>query len=178
MCSSDLSQTEEKPKPGNKKSTPRTSKKTKAKKTKPKISKVPKELVAEKTMVKEEPAKLQPKKELTKTAVPSKDKEKVASATSQIIDNTIRVDVKKLDDLLNIVSELVLGRNRLSQINLGISFEYEGNKLARDLAETTQQIDLMTTELQLAVMKTRMIKIGKVFNRFRSEEHTSELQSH
>ncbi len=159
-------QTEEKPKPENKKSNSKTSNKTKAKKTKSKTSKVPKELVAEKTIVKEEPAKLQPEKELTKTAVAPKDKEKGAPAASQIIDNTIRVDVKKLDDLLNIVSELVLGRNRLSQINLGISFEYEGTKLARDLAETTQQIDLMTTELQLAVMKTRMIKIGKVFNRF------------
>ncbi len=158
------SQTEEKPKPKNKKSNSKTSNKTKAKKTKSKTSKVPKELVAEKTIVKEEPAKLQPEKELTKTTVPPK--EKGTPSNSQIIENTIRVDVKKLDDLLNIVSELVLGRNRLSQINLGISFEYEGTKLARDLAETTQQIDLMTTELQLAVMKTRMIKIGKVFNRF------------
>ena len=42
----------------------------------------------------------------------------------------------------------------------------KGRKLSRDLAEASKQIDLMTTELQLAVMKTRMIKIGKVFNRF------------
>ncbi|NLT51313.1 MAG: chemotaxis protein CheA [Ignavibacteria bacterium] len=81
-------------------------------------------------------------------------------------ENTIRVDVERLDDLLNIVSELVLGRNMLSQINSEAGLQYEGTKLARDLAETTRQIDLMTTELQLSVMKTRMIKIGKVFNRF------------
>jgi len=81
-------------------------------------------------------------------------------------ENTIRVDVQRLDELLNIVSELVLGRNRLSQINIEAALQYEGTKLSRDLSETTRQIDLMTTELQLAVMKTRMIKIAKVFNRF------------
>lgn len=89
-----------------------------------------------------------------------------APLTRQQTDNTIRVDVERLDDLLNIVSELVLGRNRLTQVNAEVALEYEGTKLARDMAEASKQIDLMTTELQLAVMKTRMIKIGKVFNRF------------
>jgi len=86
--------------------------------------------------------------------------------SSNKVDNTIRVDVQRLDDLLNIVSELVLGRNRLSQVNSEISYTNEGQQLTRDLAEVTRQIDLMTNELQLVVMKTRMIKIGKVFNRF------------
>jgi len=81
-------------------------------------------------------------------------------------DNTIRVDVERLDDLLNNVSELVLGRNRLAQINLEVSTEYEGTKLARELAETTKLIDMMTNELQQIVMKTRMVKIGKVFNKY------------
>ncbi|MGE5409508.1 MAG: chemotaxis protein CheA [Clostridiales bacterium] len=94
-----------------------------------------------------------------------KDNSRISSLTKQV-DNTIRVDVERLDDLLNIVSELVLGRNRLAQVNAEVSLEYEGTKLSRDLAEASKQIDLMTTELQLAVMKTRMVKIGKVFNRF------------
>jgi len=81
-------------------------------------------------------------------------------------DNTIRVDVERLDDLLNNVSELVLGRNRLAQINMDVSVEYEGTKLARELAETTKLIDMMTNELQQLVMKTRMVKIGKVFNKY------------
>ena len=71
-----------------------------------------------------------------------------------------------MDELLNIVSELVLGRNQLAQVNSEASLEYEGSKLAHDLAVATKQIDLMTNELQLVVMKTRMVKIGKVFNRF------------
>jgi two-component system, chemotaxis family, sensor kinase CheA len=82
------------------------------------------------------------------------------------VDNTIRVDIERLDELLNIASELVLGRNRLAQVNSEFALEYEGTKLSRDLSEASRQIDLMTNELQLIVMKTRMVKIGKVFNRF------------
>jgi two-component system chemotaxis sensor kinase CheA len=81
-------------------------------------------------------------------------------------ETTIRVDVERLDELLNIVSELVLGRNQLSQINSEFALEYEGTTQAKDLFEATRLIDLMTNELQLVVMKVRMVKIGKVFNRF------------
>lgn len=81
-------------------------------------------------------------------------------------DTSIRVDVERLDELLNIVSELVLGRNQLQQVNNHAAIDFEGSQIARDLSEATKQIDLMTNELQLVVMKTRMVKIGKVFNRF------------
>ena len=81
-------------------------------------------------------------------------------------DTNIRVDVERLNELLNIVSELVLGRNQLAQVYSEIALEYEGTKMVRDLGEAAKQIDLMTNELQLVVMKTRMVKIGKVFNRF------------
>ncbi len=81
-------------------------------------------------------------------------------------ESSIRVDVKRLDDLLNIVSELVLGRNQLQQVNEKISQDMEGSEIARALGEAAKQIDLMTNELQLVVMKTRMVKIGKVFNKF------------
>ncbi|MDP4114979.1 MAG: chemotaxis protein CheA [Bacteroidota bacterium] len=81
-------------------------------------------------------------------------------------DNTIRVNIERLNDLLNIASELVLGRNRLAQVNSEVALEYEGSKLSRDLSEITKQIDFMTNELQLIVMKVRLVKVGKVFNRF------------
>ncbi|MEJ5263105.1 MAG: chemotaxis protein CheA [Ignavibacterium sp.] len=88
------------------------------------------------------------------------------SSDAKKADNTIRVDVEKLDELLNMVSELVLGRNRLAQINMDVSREFEGTQLARELEETTKLIDMMTNELQQLVMKTRMVKIGKVFNKY------------
>ena len=95
-----------------------------------------------------------------------KEPSKAAAATGKKSDNTIRVDVDRLDELLNIASELVLGRNRLAQVNSEVALEYEGTKISRDLSDAAKQIDLMTNELQLVVMKTRMVKIGKVFNRY------------
>lgn len=113
---------------------------------------------APKAEVKAAPPKPEPSKEV-------KDSPKAAAAVKKE-DNTIRVDVERLDELLNIVSELVLGRNRLAQVNSEMLLEYEGTKIARDLSDAAKQIDLMTSELQLVVMKTRMVKIGKVFNRY------------
>jgi len=92
--------------------------------------------------------------------------EKVKQDSSKKVENSIRVDVERLDELLNIVSELVLGRNRLAQVNSEFALENEGTKFSRDLFDVTKQIDIMTNELQLVVMKTRMIRIGKVFNKF------------
>jgi len=81
------------------------------------------------------------------------------------VDTTIRVDVTRLDALMNLVGELVLGRNRLAQIAFDLGQENEGMALARELAATSAQIDFVTTELQMAVMKTRMVPVSKVFNR-------------
>jgi two-component system, chemotaxis family, sensor kinase CheA len=84
----------------------------------------------------------------------------------KVTDTTIRVEVARLDHLMNLVGELVLGRNRLSQI-VSLDMEEDGREdFYRQLNETGAQIDFITTELQSAVMKTRMVQIGRVFNRF------------
>ncbi|MDH7605017.1 MAG: chemotaxis protein CheA [Melioribacter sp.] len=110
----------------------------------------------------------QPNIESVNTTVKEKNAAAKLSSTaeSKKTDNTIRVEVERLDALLNIASELVLGRNRLMQVNSQVALEFENSNIAKDLADATKQIDLMTSELQLVVMKLRMIKIGKVFNRF------------
>lgn len=82
------------------------------------------------------------------------------------IEQTIRVDVSRLDSLMNLVGELVLSRNRIGQISGELEKKFEGEFLIEQLMETTSQIGLISTELQLAVMKTRMVPIGKVFNKF------------
>lgn len=79
--------------------------------------------------------------------------------------DTIRVDVRRLDDLLNLVGELVLGRNRLAQLVDEVDAESTAG-ITRDLRETSGQIDAITTELQSAIMHTRMVQIGRVFNKF------------
>ncbi len=81
------------------------------------------------------------------------------------IDSTIRVDVMRLDALMNLVGELVLGRNRLSQVAHQLNEKYDGQQLMHELGETNSHIDFITTELQMAVMKTRMVPIAKVFNK-------------
>jgi two-component system chemotaxis sensor kinase CheA len=88
-----------------------------------------------------------------------------AAVQSKSADSTIRVDVVRLDALMNLVGELVLGRNRLSQVTHQMSEQYDGLQVTRDLSETNSHIDFITTELQMAVMKTRMVPIAKVFNK-------------
>ncbi|HOV98539.1 MAG TPA: chemotaxis protein CheA [Bacteroidota bacterium] len=84
---------------------------------------------------------------------------------SHTAESTIRVDVSRLDVLMNLVGELVLGRNRLAQIAHQMNEELDSNILSRELAETSSHIDFITTELQMAIMKTRMVPIARVFNR-------------
>ena len=99
----------------------------------------------------------------------SKDQKKggkQVKAASQAIEQTIRVEVGRLDALMNLVGELVLSRNRLVQLATELNIKYEDDIKVEQLLDTTSQLGLITTELQLAVMKTRMIPISKVFNRF------------
>jgi two-component system, chemotaxis family, sensor kinase CheA len=79
-------------------------------------------------------------------------------------DSTIRVDIERLDDLMNLVGELVLARNRLAQATQSLVENYERIEISKNIVDVSSQIDFVTTELQMAVMKTRMVPIEKVFN--------------
>jgi two-component system chemotaxis sensor kinase CheA len=81
-------------------------------------------------------------------------------------DLTVRVETRRLDHVMNLVGELVLGRNRLMKLGCGLEDQYETNPLVRELGLTLAQLNLITSDLQLAVMKTRMVPIRKVFSRF------------
>lgn len=95
-----------------------------------------------------------------------KNKPSQIKKVTKAIEQTIRVDVSRLDSLMNLVGELVLSRNRVTQLGAELEKKFEGDFLVEQLNETTSQIGLITTELQLAVMKTRMVPVGKVFNKF------------
>ena len=73
-------------------------------------------------------------------------------------ETTVRVDTKRLDDIMNMVGELVLVRNRLQR--LGSESEDE------HMHKAVSNLDVVTTDLQAAVMQTRMQPIKKVFGRF------------
>ena len=71
---------------------------------------------------------------------------------------SVRVDIEKLDTLMNLVGELVINKVRLEQIG-------QTHRLS-ELTETLEQMDRVTTDLQSVVMKVRMVPVSSVFNRF------------
>ena len=93
-------------------------------------------------------------------------KEEGESRGGATVEQTIRVDVKRLDHLMNLIGELVLGKNRLIKINDDVEERYEGEAFLEELNQVVSIVSLVTTDLQIAVMKTRMLPIGKVFNKF------------
>jgi two-component system chemotaxis sensor kinase CheA len=91
---------------------------------------------------------------------------KKESSNASNLEQTIRVEVKRLDHLMNLIGELVLGKNRLLKIYDDVEERYEGEKFLEELNQVVSAISLVTTDLQIAVMKTRMLPIAKVFNKF------------
>lgn len=89
-----------------------------------------------------------------------------AQSSASAVEQTIRVEVKRLDNLMNLIGELVLGKNRLLKIYDDVEERYEGEKFLEELNQVVSQLSLVTTDIQLAVMKTRMLPIAKVFNKF------------
>ncbi|UVL07568.1 chemotaxis protein CheA [Pseudomonas rhodesiae] len=82
----------------------------------------------------------------------------VADKPASEAETTVRVDTARLDDIMNMVGELVLVRNRL--VRLGLSSGDES------MQKAVSNLDVVTADLQTAVMKTRMQPIKKVFGRF------------
>ncbi|WP_022947881.1 chemotaxis protein CheA [Methylohalobius crimeensis] len=74
------------------------------------------------------------------------------------VDSTVRVDTQRLDEIMNMVGELVLVRNRFKTLRSALDNE--------DIAKAVASLDVVTSDLQLAVMKTRMQPIKRVFGRF------------
>ncbi|MFK5984489.1 MAG: chemotaxis protein CheA [Pseudomonadota bacterium] len=99
---------------------------------------------ASKPKVKKAPAK---KKETAK--------KEVAAVQSE---TTVRVDTKRLDDIMNMVGELVLVRNRLVTLDSALANE--------EMSKAVASLDMVTSDLQTSVMKTRMQPVKKVFGRF------------
>lgn len=113
--------------------------------------------------VKEEPTKAAPRRVEATAAVNNAPAKKEAASS---MEQTIRVEVKRLDHLMNLIGELVLGKNRLLKIYDDVEERYEGEKFLEELNQVVSSISLVTTDLQIAVMKTRMLPIAKVFNKF------------
>ncbi|MFT4908560.1 MAG: two-component system chemotaxis sensor kinase CheA [Oleispira sp.] len=89
---------------------------------------------------------------------PPKPPAKTGDSSAPAAETTVRVDTKRLDDIMNMVGELVLVRNRLVRLGLDINDEA--------MSKAVSNLDVVTADLQSSVMKTRMQPIKKVFGRF------------
>ncbi len=101
-----------------------------------------------------------------KPATTKSSKPAPAAKKGSTPEQTIRVEVKRLDHLMNLIGELVLGKNRLLKIYDDVEERYEGEKFLEELNQVVSSVSLVTTDLQIAVMKTRMLPVAKVFNKF------------
>ena len=99
------------------------------------------------------PAAPAAKKAPPKAAAPAAAAQKKAHQSQ-----SVRVDIEKLDTLMNLMGELVINKVRLEQIG-------QTHRLT-ELTETLEQMDRVTTDLQNIVMKVRMVPVSAVFNRF------------
>ena len=116
--------------------------------------------------VKPEESKPPVKKEMpiaaTKETAPAKDaKTKPAKDSKPAAETSVRVDTSRLDQIMNMVGELVLVRNRISRLGSD-----GGDSSGEEMTKAIANLDLVTADLQLSVMKTRMQPIKKVFGRF------------
>jgi len=91
-------------------------------------------------------------------AVPKADTDAKAAPAAKPAETSVRVDTSRLDEIMNMVGELVLVRNRIS--TLESAFEDE------EMAKAVNNLAVVTADLQTAVMRTRMQPIKKVFGRF------------
>ncbi|WP_457561527.1 hybrid sensor histidine kinase/response regulator [Caminibacter pacificus] len=123
----------------------------------------------EKNEEKKAPVQKSQSKPANKENKPVSKEEQKKEIKKQLVstkEQTIRVDVKRLDQLMNLIGELVLAKNRLIKIYNDVEERYEGEKFLEELNQVVSSISIVTTDLQIAVMKTRMLPIGKVFNKF------------
>ena len=80
---------------------------------------------------------------------------------------TVRVDVEKLDHLVNLVGELVLERNRLARLSRDLSNgQTDAAELETKLTSCASRLEFITSELQAASLKTRMVPLDQIFRRF------------
>ena len=96
-------------------------------------------------------------KEIEIKAIETKEKKK-ENINNKRAHQSVRVDLQRIDKLMNMVSELVIYRTRLEQIVI--------DDKSQELIETLEQVERTTSDLQDLVMKIRMLPLDVVFNRF------------
>lgn len=92
-----------------------------------------------------------------------------ASKTADLekkVNHTVRVDVDRLEKMMDLVGELVIERTRIAQVGNVLHERYKADNAIEDLIGISNQISRVTNELQELVLKTRMLPIKQLFGRF------------
>ena len=82
------------------------------------------------------------------------------------VSQTVRIDVDRLDKLMNTIGELITDRTRIVQISRGLESRYQGDDLVRALGSTFAHTSRLISDIQEEIMKARMVPIGTVFSGF------------
>lgn len=91
------------------------------------------------------------------------DKKPAAQTSKPVVNRSVRVDIEKLDDLMNLVSELIIAKNGLVSINNADDSAKQANN---GFNEQIEYLERITTNLHTSVMKVRMVPLESVVNRF------------
>lgn len=86
-----------------------------------------------------------------------------SSAGKPVVNRSVRVDIEKLDDLMNLVSELIIAKNGLVSFN---NSDSETKAASSGFNDQIEYLERITTNLHQSVMKVRMVPLESVFNRF------------
>jgi two-component system chemotaxis sensor kinase CheA len=98
--------------------------------------------------------------------LPGNGKGQVPAAPVLKTSQTVRVDVQRLENLMNLVGELVIDRTRLTDVSGALETKLGADELVETLEEVTVHVGRITGDLQEEIMKARMFPIEQVFNRF------------
>lgn len=105
-----------------------------------------------------------PRPQTPPATAPGKDLK--AKADDLTDSSTVRIDVKRIDDLMNQVGELVLERNRMLQLDSDLRSGADMNRFSEEFGKLSKRLNFVTSEVQMQVLKIRMIPVEKVFKKF------------
>ncbi len=99
----------------------------------------------------------------TAQAAAAPEKKQAEKTSKPVVNRSVRVDIEKLDDLMNLVSELIIAKNGLVSINNADDAAKQNNN---GFNEQIEYLERITTNLHTSVMKVRMVPLESVVNRF------------
>jgi len=91
---------------------------------------------------------------------------RTAASKPTVMSPTVRIDIKLLDRLMDLIGEMVIDRNRIGQLSRTLNSRYQGDLTVGSLGETAAHISGIVSDLQENILQARMLPVATVFNSF------------